>query len=89
MAKKRKCIECLEAAPWSMPRKGELDNAPEYEITRLKRLCTETIVCGRTLKTKNIDHEQYCKYFEKEEYCQINPEWLRKEWEERFGDIDG
>lgn len=89
MAKKHKCIECEHAMNWAVPHcKGDFDKS-EWNIARLRRLCLETIVCGETMKTKNADHEQYCKKFEKARYPHVNMERQKHLWEERMGVLDG
>lgn len=63
MSKKVKCSECSNMMNWSLPVKvGEqnIDYA-RHCLAAAKR----SIVCGWTMKTKNISNEQYCKYFKK------------------------
>jgi hypothetical protein len=89
MAKKHKCIECDHAMNWAVPSCKGIEDKSEWNIRRLRRLCLETIVCGRTMKTKNVDHEQYCKHFEEARYRHINMEAQKVKWEERMGELDG
>ena len=88
MAKKHKCIECGNAMNWEVPHKDSISDKSPNNIKRIKHLCLETIVCGETMKTKKVDHEQYCKKFE-EPLLAINMENQKKLWEKRMGDIDG
>ena len=61
MSKKRKCKLCENSMGWALPEKVTSDN---YEYAKYC-LCVAktTILCGHTMKTKGIEHEQYCKYF--------------------------
>ena len=61
MARKVKCSECGEFLNWSLP-----ENITDKNIDYAKdclRKAKRTFVCGRTMKTKLIDNEQYCKHF--------------------------
>lgn len=63
MSKKKKCTECEECMYWSLPcvvNENNIDYAK-----RCLHMAETTCVCGRTMKTKGIDHEQYCKNFRK------------------------
>lgn len=61
MSKKVKCIECSKSMCWALPQKVSDGN---YKYAKY---CLQTakmsIVCGETMKTKSINHEQYCKKF--------------------------
>jgi hypothetical protein len=61
MAKKVRCIECDNSMDWAIP-KGE-----HLKDSYTQRLLKNTIVCGYTMKTKSIEHCQYCKHYEHEE----------------------
>lgn len=61
MSKKIKCKECSCSMHWSLPKKVSNDNL-EYAKHCLDMGKT-TILCGQTMKTKSINHEQYCKKF--------------------------
>ncbi len=71
MAKKVKCMECTKSMHWALPRQVGVQN---YEYAK-ECLCSakKSIVCGETMKTKRVDHEQYCKKFvcktEKDKQC--------------------
>lgn len=65
MAKKVKCIECINVMEWALP-----DEVIQENVDYAKRclsISEKTFVCGQTMKTKNRSHEQYCKHFEKDE----------------------
>lgn len=66
MAKKVKCIECEEYMNWALPEKVGKENI-EYAKQCLF-IAKRTFVCGRTMKTKPLNNEQYCKHFCKSEY---------------------
>lgn len=61
MSKKVKCIECHNSMHWEIP-----DKVPDKNYEYAKH-CLQTakrsIVCGNTMRTKSINHEQYCKKF--------------------------
>lgn len=63
MSKRVKCIECHFSSHWSLPC-GVSEKNYKYA-----KLCLQTakrsIVCNETMKTKPINHEQYCKKFSK------------------------
>jgi len=72
MSKKVKCKECDKSMRWALPGKvtaSNLDYA-KYCLDAVKR----SMVCGQTMKTKNIEHEQYCKHYcrESDERLEIN-----------------
>lgn len=93
MSKKRKCIECENATRWSVEMK-----VSDKNIDYAKQcLCAakRSIVCDITMKTKPIDHEQYCKHFRKKEYedlcyqeCIENLERMIIEYEANKGKIN-
>ena len=66
MARKVKCSDCDESMLWALPRSVNSNNIG-YAKSCLN-IAKNTIVCGRTMKTKGIKHEQYCKYFSKKVY---------------------
>lgn len=59
MAKKVKCMECDNSMDWSIPNIGKIKGD-----TFLQDILKNTIVCSYTMKTKTIDHCQYCKHYE-------------------------
>lgn len=59
MAKKVKCIECDNSMDWAIPN-AEIIKGNEHLQNTLKNY----IVCGYTMKSKHIDHCQYCKNYE-------------------------
>lgn len=61
MSKKVKCIECSKSMRWALPQKVSEGNYA-YAKHRLET-AKRSIVCGETMKTKSINHEQYCKKF--------------------------
>ena len=66
MAKKVKCIDCAEYTNWSLPVKVNKENI-DYAKHCLF-IAKRTFVCGRTMKTKPLNNEQYCKHFCKSEH---------------------
>lgn len=60
MSRKVKCIECGCSMHWALPEKIGSRNI-EYAKRCLS--ATRSIVCGETMKTKLVEHEQYCKRF--------------------------
>ena len=67
MAKKVKCINCTKQMRWALPKRVEKNNL-EY-ANYCARVAKRSIVCGETMKTTGINHEQYCKkYREKGEH---------------------
>ena len=76
MARKVKCIECQNSMNWSLPIKvtdKNIDYAKECLFYAKK-----TIVCDKTMKTKHIEREQYCKYFKKKV---VEDTWYKQEIE--------
>lgn len=61
MSKKRKCKLCKESMSWSLPERVT-DKNIDYAKHCLA-VAKGSIVCGYTMKTKTIDHEQYCKHY--------------------------
>ena len=61
MAKNVKCIDCAECIGWALPVRVNADNL--YYAKRCLWLVKNTVVCDRTHKTKQKDHEQYCKHY--------------------------
>lgn len=66
MAKKVKCKDCENACGWSIPERISAANIDYAKYCLF--LVSKTIVCERTMKTKGVEHEQYCKYFKKAEF---------------------
>ena len=61
MSSKRKCRLCGESMGWALPDRVTSKN---YEYAkRCLYMAKNTLVCGYTMKTKRIEHEQYCKHF--------------------------
>lgn len=58
---------------WTIPNADEL-KGDDFLVDCLKNI----IVCGYTMKTKNIDHCQYCKHYEPDE------DGFRKKCRERY-----
>lgn len=77
MAKKVKCIECSEYMNWSLPIKVSKQNI-EYAKHCLS-VVKRSFVCGRTMKIKPLNNEQYCKHFCKGEN---HNDWNSKRIEE-------
>lgn len=66
MAKKVKCIECMECLNWSLP---QVVNGKNLDYAKqCLFFAKKTVVCGYTMKTKSINNEQYCKHFHKTLY---------------------
>ena len=61
MSKKRKCKLCRESMGWSLPERIT-DKNIDYAKHCLA-VAKRSIVCGYTMKTKTIEHEQYCKHY--------------------------
>lgn len=65
MGKKVKCRECLHSMNWCLPVNVNNNN---YDYAKcVYNAARKSIVCAKTEKTKNINNEQYCKYFKKKE----------------------
>lgn len=78
MAKKVKCVECDNSMDWSIPNDETLrDNS------FLRDTLKNTVVCGYTMKTKGVNHCQYCKHYEHEEK-EYNRNDRRKRYEEEL-----
>jgi len=60
MSKKRKCAECGYAMLFANPGAENCVKCPDAFNTFKNYL-----VCGRSMKNKRINHEQYCKWFYK------------------------
>lgn len=61
MSKKVKCVECHNSIHWAVPNEINEDN---YEYAKYCiKIAKTSIVCGETMKTKSVNHEQYCKKF--------------------------
>ena len=65
MAKKVKCAECKYRNEWSIPQAVTERNIVYAE--QCLYLIKRTFVCEHSMKTRAREHEQYCKYFRKEE----------------------
>ena len=90
MSKKVKCCECDSFMRWALPERVDKDN---YEYAkRVFKLASTTGVCGYSMKTKQIAHEQYCKRFEKNKYLEqeiLNLKNAIAEYEkENFVEVD-
>ena len=72
MSKKAKCKMCEESMRWALPERVT-ENKYEYAKHCL-RMAKNTLVCGHTMRTKSIEHEQYCKHFYKKDECMIDYE---------------
>lgn len=61
MSKKVKCIDCHNSSHWVLPYRVSEQN---YEYAKsCFQASKASIICGETMKTKSIKHEQYCKKF--------------------------
>ena len=61
MGNKRKCKLCEQSMRWALPERVTEKN---YEYAKhCLHMVKNTLVCGRTMKTKPIEHEQYCKHY--------------------------
>ena len=61
MSRKVKCKMCEKSMRWALPERVTENN---YEYAKhCLRMVKNTLVCDRTMRTKYIEHEQYCKYF--------------------------
>ena len=61
MSTKQKCKLCEQSMRWALPERVTSNN---YEYAKqCLRMVKTTLVCGHTMKTKGINHEQYCKHF--------------------------
>lgn len=77
MSKKVKCCECASFLGWALPERVDKYN---YECAkRIFKLASTTGVCGYTMKTKQMTHEQYCKRFEKNKYSEQESELFKQE----------
>ena len=77
MSKKVKCCECASFLGWALPERVDKDN---YEYAkRVFELASTTGVCGYSMKTKQMAHEQYCKRFEKNKYLEQESEPFKQE----------
>lgn len=72
MSRKVKCKMCEESMRWALPERITEKN---YEYAKhCLRAVKNTLVCGHTMKTKSIEHEQYCKHFCKKDERMIDYE---------------
>lgn len=61
MSKKLKCVECHNSIHWAVPNEV---NEYNYEYAKYCiEIAKTSIVCDKTMKTKFVNHEQYCKKF--------------------------
>lgn len=77
MSRKRKCKLCKESTGWALP-----DRVSDKNINYAKHCVTvakRSIVCGYTMKTKAIEHEQYCKHYEEKSAEEIERDRKRDE----------
>lgn len=95
MSKKVKCIECSKSMHWALTN-GVSEKNYEY-AKRCIQTARRSIICGETMKTKSIHHEQYCKKFVKKTEMDLScdecyqkeieqVEKTIKEYEESCGD---
>lgn len=85
MAKKVKCIECDNSMDWSIPDADDLkDNS------FLKNTLKNTIVCSYTMKTKTVNHCQYCKHYEHEsDFRQKCRAMYERKLEKAISEVEG
>lgn len=70
MARKVKCKMCEKSMRWAIPERVTENN---YEYAKhCLRMVKNTLVCGHTMRTKYIEHEQYCKYFHKKDERELD-----------------
>lgn len=70
MARKVKCKMCEKSMRWAIPERVTENN---YEYAKhCLRMVKNTLVCDRTMRTKYIEHEQYCKYFRKKDERELD-----------------
>lgn len=88
MSKKVKCRNCANTTTFAFPLRKQLEKDPDsYEW--YKAICTERICCEITMKSKRIDHEQYCKYYEEaNDWHKNSIMHVNEEWNEEFKDIE-
>lgn len=69
MSKRVKCKECANSGCWALPVKVSVSN---YDYAkRCLHMARTTLVCNETMKTKSMDHEQYCKKYLKQDASDI------------------
>lgn len=88
MAKKVKCANCMNASRFAMPSRKYIELNPDsYEW--YKSICLRAFCCDITSKTKRMENEQYCKYYqEADEFHKKFNQSIEKAWNERFHDIE-
>ena len=65
MSRKVRCNECFHCMNWCLPVNVNNNN---YDYAKcVYNAAHKSIICAKTEKTKNINNEQYCKYFKKKE----------------------
>lgn len=80
MSKKRKCIECAQNMNWALPERVTSENV-DYAKHCIS-IAKHTRVCGHTMKTKTIEHEQYCNHFRPKSNVDIQmDEWFKEDIE--------
>lgn len=67
MSKKVKCLNCDNCMRFSIPCKSYLEENP-FLTNQIKK----SLVCSHTMKTKNVNNEQYCKHFKEADEHTIN-----------------
>lgn len=61
---------------WSLPMAVNHNN---YEYAKNCLVAAKSsIVCGETMKTKPVEHEQYCKKYHKKENCFIDKYYYKE-----------
>ena len=76
MARKVKCKNCREAScfaiPWSVGKSN-------YEYAKhVLNTIKQVLWCHQLNKTKPIEHEQYCKYYHKDDIFYSNEYYVHK-----------
>lgn len=70
MANKKKCKLCKQSMRWTLPERITEKN---YEYAQYCLLMAKnTLVCGHTMKTKGIEHEQYCKHYRQKDERELD-----------------
>mgnify|MGYP005755884783 CR=1 FL=1 len=70
MGSKKKCKLCKESMRWALPER--VTNISYEYAKRCLNLAKSTLVCGRTMKTKFIEHEQYCKHYHPKDNIELD-----------------
>lgn len=76
MSKKVKCMKCENMMYFAIPINV---NKTNYKYAKsCLAIAKRSVFCSQTGKTKPLNHEQYCKHFEKRIYDDSNEEDIRK-----------